>query len=237
MGILAHFLELHEIDWEIYQLEEEKEKHPRLLARQLQKLQKAQAQHSHCVEESKRKQVNIREQEGLLGSLDVVIQKKQVQVNEAKNNREYTALGEEISAKKQEKSALEENILKLIEESEQYKGKIKEHQQKTEQIQEECKKVEKEVKAVLADIENQLAVLVPKQIAKREEVAQLDSKSLDIYERVLRTRTGKAMAPVEEEACGYCRLQLLPNELSALLSGKIFFCKGCERLLYIPGHC
>lgn len=237
MGILAHFLELNYVMWDIYQLEEEKRKLPQQLARQAQGLEKVKTQLAQMQEDNKKRQLHIREQEANLAGIESNIMKKQIQLNESKNNREYTALQDEIKEKKGQKGSAEETLIKLMEENEKYKVKAQEQQQKITKLQQEYDKMKKEVDASLAEINQKIAELDKQRLEKRVAVEKYDANVLEMYERVARSHTGKAMVPVEEEACGYCQIQLLENELALLRDGRIVFCKSCARLLYIHGHC
>jgi predicted nucleic acid-binding Zn-ribbon protein len=237
MGILAYFVALNNVVWDIYQLEEEKRKLPQYLAKQQQILEKAKTQLTQFQEDNKHRQVQIREQETNLATIESNIAKKQIQLNESKNNREYTALQEEIKEKQGQKGNAEEAVIKLMEENEKYKVKIQEQQQKVVDLQREYDKAKKETEQNLGEIEQAVAVLEKKRMEKRAAAEKLDAKTLEAYECVARSHTGKAMVPVEEEACGYCQIQLLENELSLLRGGRIVFCKSCARLLYMEGYC
>lgn len=235
MGVLAHFIQLNQLVWEIQQLEAQKQKLPQQLARQQERIDKAKAKLAQLQEEGKKMQAHLREQENQLATLESNIAKKQLQLNDSKNNKEYTALVEEIKGKKDEKGILEEAALKAMESIEQHNQAAKEQQKKIDDLKVEHQQFAKEAQVSIQEIDQQVAELEVKRLQKREEVANLDRATLELYERVAGTKTGKAMVPVADDACGFCYRQLLRNETASLEGGKTVFCKTCGRLLYLPG--
>lgn len=234
MGILTHFFDLHELDWEIYQLTKDKKRLPEKLAKARKNIEQQQAQLAKRQDEHKQKQTYLREQETSLLAIENSISERQVRLNQSKDNREYTALLSEIADKKQQKDSLEENILHIMEENEQYKEKCHQQQQKIADLQKQYRELEQQTQQNLQEIEQQLQKLQERCLQKRVLIKDLDSNILEIYDRVLKSKSGKAMVPVEEEACGFCHIQLMANDIALLRSGKMVFCKECERLLYIP---
>ncbi|MBU0695717.1 MAG: hypothetical protein KKE39_04215 [Bacteroidetes bacterium] len=95
----------------------------------------------------------------------------------------------------------------------------------------ECyQKYEQETQRDMHEIEQELKKFLHLRAQKIAVLEELDAKSLKEYERL---KSADAMVAAEEEACGFCHIQMLPNELAALATGKIIFCKQCGRLLYL----
>lgn len=234
MGILNEFVKLEEIDYEIFQVLETQKRLPKKLTKKKKEVDKEKSIKDKYEEDIKRGRIDVMDKESVLATKDSNIEKKLVQLNQVKTNKEYTALQKEIEDIKKEREKLEEEVIKLMETNEQklescdkQKEKIKEQEQAFEEYQ-------KEVEQDMKKVQKELDALKKKRKIQRDIIVAKDDKTLQQYERVLASGTGKAMVPVEEEACGFCHIQLLRNEISLLLAGKITFCKECGRLLYLP---
>ena len=91
---------------------------------------------------------------------------------------------------------------------------------KEAQINQEVKSLEIEIKG-LGD--------------KRRILAEkIDKKILPIYERLLSTRGGIAIAPIVAENCGACHIKVTAQKINEIKMYKdLVFCENCVRILYI----
>lgn len=233
MDIVGQFLSLHEMDWEMYLLRQEQEMLPQKLQRRRRELEGDTNRLAQSEAEGKKEIVNLREQEKALAELDLAIEKKGEQLNKAKDNREYETLKQEIAEKKRQKEIAEEKILKLIEQNEQNQRERGKQKEQIAQLEKEHVDYGKEIQGTLKDIAERLQKLQKKREKQREVVHQAAPELFEKYERIVNSKTGKALVSVEDEACGFCYVQLTANEVSALYAGKMIFCKNCERLLYV----
>ena len=93
----------------------------------------------------------------------------------------------------------------------------------------ERERAEAEVSA--AAIEQELAVL---QARRTDALRPIEQSALTLYERLRRSRGGRAVARVERGACLGCRLVLPSNLFQRARSGAtIVQCSSCERILYV----
>lgn len=233
MAILAQFLELHKIDWEIYLLRQEQKILPKKLEQRQKDYEEAQRKLTQSEEEGKREIIHIRHQEGVLAELEATIKKKEDQLNKARDNREYEALTQEIREKKKQEELLEEAILKAVEENENRQKKCAEQKDKIARLKKEQGKYVEEIQATLREIEENLKNLHENRMEKRQAIEKAAPELLVNYERIVHSNPGKALVAVEEEACGFCYVQLSANEVSLLKGGKMIFCRECGRLLYM----
>jgi predicted nucleic acid-binding Zn-ribbon protein len=69
---------------------------------------------------------------------------------------------------------------------------------------------------------------------KREQlVANLGPELLSRYEMLRRTKQGRAISKVEQNACQWCRVTLTSNELQRVrMSTELQSCTNCGRILY-----
>ena len=233
MGILVDFFELQNLDSEISQLCKEQKRLPRKLALSQQKIDEEKQVLAELKGRIKRNKVRIMDEESKLGVLDGIAKKRQIQLNQVKTNREYSAILQEIEQGKAEQQRQEDSILTLMEENERNLEGQHQQQQKIVEMEQEHKAYDQKTRQELEQVNCELMVLQKKREEKKAVIIKKDEKTLETYERVLHSKSGRAMVAVEDDACGFCHGQLLANEMAAVIAGKIVFCKECSRLLYL----
>jgi predicted nucleic acid-binding Zn-ribbon protein len=63
--------------------------------------------------------------------------------------------------------------------------------------------------------------------------ANVDPQFLNRYETLRRTKQGRAVSKVEQNACQWCRVTLTPSELQRVrVSSELQCCTNCGRILY-----
>jgi uncharacterized protein len=164
-----------------------------------------------------------------------VVQAKRVKTEgrlyEVKTNKEYSAVLSEVEEIKQEKGKIEEDILVLMESQERLVKDIREAEKgfkarETQGKQEEAVLLEK-----LRGVEADLALVR----AERHELArQLPAPVLADYDKLLRARSGLALAQViKPNLCGGCRMTVTPQRLQELRAQSALLpCESCGRYLY-----
>ena len=234
MKVLELFIQLQELDRDIAQLKQSKQHLPNLLKRKKNEVQREIKKLAALEDKIKHNRVRIMDQESLLSSYDAKIEKKKEQLNMIKTNREYTTILQEIENYKKEKNDEENAIIVLMEENEK-EGKIRIEQQSIiKEYQKRYLEFEQEVKEDLDEIDKEFQKLQKERAKQYEEIEKLDPSTLKIYEKLLTKDPKNAIVAVEEGACGYCNIQLRPNEMASLISSKIVYCKECSRLLHLP---
>ena len=64
--------------------------------------------------------------------------------------------------------------------------------------------------------------------------ADIPEGPLALYERLLKSKGGMAVAPMQEGRCGGCHMKLIPATVIKVQSGKEFAqCEDCARILYL----
>ena len=228
---LKTLIELQKLDGEIYRLRRDLNAQPALAAR----LKEDQAKRTQGLQaaEARAKSLEVKRNhlETELGSKEQQIKKLQIQLYQVKTNKEYSALQLEIEGNKADKSVLEEEILKLMEEVDRAKGqvasekeqlKVQEGELKTrlDQIEQELRKVQGSIE----QIQGARAALVPR----------VDPKMLSQYERILERKEGIALVPVRGDACSGCHMVLPPQAINEVMTNaRLIPCESCARILYI----
>lgn len=159
--------------------------------------------------------------------------KSEARLYEVKTNIEYSAVLTEIETIKQEKAAVEDEILTLMERQERLAGEIKEAEGRLKASLARCDTEETELRARLAEVEGQLAHTRSERNGMSRDVSPA---VLGDYEKILRARGGLAIAPVmKPDLCSGCRMLVRPQRLQELKAqNTLIACESCGRYLYWP---
>lgn len=176
-----------------------------------------------------------RECEGDIEQKQTQIQKYDMQLLSVKKNEEYQALLHEIDALKKQVALKEERIITIMVEIDEAKAHLEEDKQRIEaelaEIEQECAKIDEELQEAVQEREALEA--------QREPLLQkANPKLLARYRRIRKAKGGgKAVVPLENEACTGCHMRVTPQMANEILAGeKTHACSHCGRLLYEPGN-
>lgn len=91
-----------------------------------------------------------------------------------------------------------------------------------------------EENASLLGEKNKLETDLKRLIREKEAVLQsISPKSLNLYEKLRKTKHGTAVAAVSEGGCSICGQALTPADLQSIrVSNRLVFCPNCGRILF-----
>jgi hypothetical protein len=223
-------LVLQDRDRRLLSLAKDQEKLPQDEARAQGKLaadnKAVQAAHDALVEcELQLKRIELD-----VGARKTTIQRLKVQQFETRKNDEYQALGNEVIRYEKEVDALETKELELMEQIDQLRSAHKEAEAKRAKTQvlvdEDIASIHqraeriKQDQAELSTERDQLAAAIPESI-------------LPLYQRLMKTKAGLAIAPMQDGKCGGCHMKLIASTVVAVQTGKeLARCEDCGRILY-----
>ncbi len=179
--------------------------------------------------------VEQRECEGDIEQKQEQVKKYDGQLLAVKKNEEYQALLHEIDTVKKQIALKEERIITLMVEADEAKAHLEEDKQRIEaeraEIERECGRIDEELQQAIAErkeLEAQRAPLIE----------NIDPQLLSRYRRIRKAKKeGKAVVPLENEACSGCHMRVTPQMVNEILAGeKTHACSHCGRLLYEPGN-
>lgn len=227
---LKLLVDLQKIDGEIFRLRRNLNLKPAEAARLKEEHQKFTQELQQAETRYKALEVKRNQKETDLGQRDEQIRKHQAQLFAVKTNKEYTAMQKEIEGAKADKSVIEEEILKLMEEAERAKGEVSAEREQLKSREEELKtqlaRIEEESKKTQASIEELKA-------KRGEAVPRMDPKILSQYERILQKKEGSALVPIVGNSCGGCHLILPPQAVNEVrMYARLVPCESCARILY-----
>lgn len=174
-----------------------------------------------------------REKEKLVAQSEAALNKRRTQLSEAKNNKEYQSLKDQIETDQGMNNRLADEALDLMEKAELFEENIasaKEEVAASEKAIVEAEALVREESPILAqDIE-----LFSGKLA--ETVGRLPREYRGIYERMVAAFGGEnGMAPIVDQSfCGNCRQQIPIRYIAQICENKPFVCQSCGRLIFIP---
>jgi hypothetical protein len=176
-------------------------------------------------------QMRRRQMEKDIEALLAEERKYQGQLPMVKKNEEYTALLHEIAGAKKKRSDRETDLLTLMDAEERRQG--------------EKPALEKLVAADEADAAARLQAIGAEEAQEREKVAAVEAERATLLKRLapgtrsryerIRSKDGRAVAPIHKGACGGCYRNQPPQMLQEARRGdRLLVCDGCGRLLIWP---
>jgi predicted nucleic acid-binding Zn-ribbon protein len=149
---------------------------------------------------------------------------------ETRKNDEFTAIGHEIKRYEAELDGFETRELELMEESDRLRTLLHDAEAaltKTQEI------VNQDLASIAERKKNLLAQTAELRAEREKFAAAADSSVLPLYERLLKTKGGVAIAPLHEGRCGGCHMKLVASTVIKVQGGKeIAQCEDCGRILY-----
>ncbi len=194
-------------------------------------------------DEYKVKIIRNKELENELLEKEERIKKYQIELNNVKKNEEYKALLSDIEKLKAEKTIMEDEILKLMDEIEKDKNEIdkarKEQKEFEKEINDKILSLKEEIKKIGLYIEelktNQQKIkdeIEDEKIKKRiENLIALKNHIAVVKANIRKNETIKAMP--EEFFCSGCNMKLTTMDVLSIKKLNTFIiCQNCSRLIY-----
>lgn len=149
---------------------------------------------------------------------------------ETRKNDEYQALGNEIVRYEKEVDDLETKELELMERMDELKAAQK-------AAEEGLAKTQKLVDEDLASIKQRFNNMEQERKEVADEraklVADVSEEILPLYERLMKSKNGLAVARMHEGKCEGCHMKLIPSTVNTVQRGtEMARCEDCGRILY-----
>ena len=149
-----------------------------------------------------------------------------------KTNKEYSAVLAEIEMGKQRISALEDQVLDLMEFAEQQRQASQEYDRRVQEavktLEEQSNKIEQTSQALAQQITTNEA-------ERQRIVVQLDADLYATYQKIIAQRDGLAVVQIYDDTCGGCHLMVRPQLLSDIRRQETLVqCPHCQRVLLWP---
>jgi predicted nucleic acid-binding Zn-ribbon protein len=169
--------------------------------------------------------------EGEVEEQQKLVQKHNAELNSLKSNDAYKAMLGEIQGAKQKVTAIEDQILVVMEAIEANDRAYKEAEKK-------FKSDESALKADVQKLEDSkasAAAVVATRKAERDTFAKTVSATVvSQYEAVRNRSGGVAIVPMINNSCGGCHLSLTQNKINEVRKAKnVVMCEVCSRIIYL----
>ncbi len=176
-------------------------------------------------------QKNRKLKEVELDSQTESINKYKIQQYSVKTNKEYTSLQHEIGEIQKKNSALEDEILLLMEQSDEAHENI---EKKADEIKLENEKLEREKRENKKKINQLEQELQKRQEERKNLVGTINDAIVARYERIRDLKNGIGIVNINDGTCGGCNMQLPPQVINNAKTVKgITVCERCSRILYV----
>lgn len=222
---------LHRIHQQLQDLRDRLDRGPRLAKAHQGNLAKLQEQLTEAQAKAKAIRTTADLKQGQLQSGEAAVAKRRNQLREAKDNREYQALLEQIAADEMANSVLADEALEALDKHDQLNAKVAEAQAALDKGSADALKTGEEYQRQAPLIRGDIKRL---EVELHESEKELPGEFREVYRRVTRAKGSDAMAPMLGEFCGGCNQHVPLNMFNELFLGRPIFCKSCGRLLYLP---
>ena len=224
-------LGLQERDLELDRLRSELSAVPAKISGLKAEIQTAKTALEDAKKEMTQLQLAKKQKELDLDSQESAIRKHSTELNAVKTNEAYRALLGEIEKAKQEKSALEDQILQIMEQGDQAGRVWKEKESGS-------KSHEADLLKQISDWESkqkELEQLISSKDAERTQALSSLSKNLaDQYSKLRIGYRGAAVVPIRKEQCSGCHMKVSQNLINEVRRAqKLMTCESCSRIVYL----
>lgn len=164
------------------------------------------------------------------GTRRTTIQRLKTQQFETRKNEEYQALGHEITRYEKEVDDLETHELELMEEIDRQRTA----QQVAEAAMAKSKALVAEELATIQSRRERIEAERAEVSAERAKLAaEVPESLMPVYDRLMKTKAGLAVAPLQDGKCGGCHMKLIASTVVAVQNAtEVTRCEDCGRILY-----
>lgn len=226
---LIELLKLQELDTKIDELEVIKTDIPMRLDNQRLNVQFALDEVSKAKKQLEEAQKNKKLQELEMESKNEEIKKLQNHLYSVKDNKQYSAILQEINFVKESVSVLEEEIIQKLFVEDNIRKNINTSQENFKKEEANLKDLENQCNEEIKKVEEQLNQLK----SKREEIARkINHNILSTYNNIREKIGGIGISEVIDSSCRGCNIGLRPQMIIEIKKYEnLIFCESCGRIL------
>jgi predicted nucleic acid-binding Zn-ribbon protein len=164
------------------------------------------------------------------GTRHTTIQRLKTQQFETRKNEEYQALGHEITRYQKEVDDLETKELELMEEMDGHRAA---QNSAAAALEKSRASVEEELAEIRSRHERLEAERTEVAAERSRLAADVPESILPLYERLMKTKAGLAIVPLQDGKCGGCHMKLIASTAVAVQNDReMTRCEDCGRILY-----
>ncbi len=229
--VAAVLFQLQQLDLELDRLKAEQQ----AITNSLQgsaKLQKLRAEYHAAQQQLQAGQQAQKEAEWTLEDLNrrLRAQEERLYNGTVNNAKELQSLQQEVQRLRGQQSRQEDIVLEIIDTTESLQERANRKLQQLKQVEESWQQESVQLVAHRNQLEQRLTEL---QATRSQLATRVEVELLSRYDKMRRTKQGRAVSKVEQNSCQWCRVILTPSELQHVrISAELQTCTNCGRILY-----
>ena len=228
--LLVKLIELQKVDLEAERILADKKKLPLRLKELESEFQSFSDAAARMTREFEEKQKQKREKDRQLQTGLEMLKRARDRLSDVKTNKEYQSMLKEIEISEEKNSALEDEIIYLLDSLDSLE---KENKLKEGEFDILCRDYEREKQRITTEI-GSMDEELNNCVRKGEELKQeIPADIIKKYEKIKTIGHGLAVVPVWKEVCYGCHMAIPPqmyNELQT--SDDMMTCPNCNRIIY-----
>jgi predicted nucleic acid-binding Zn-ribbon protein len=159
------------------------------------------------------------------------IKRLKVQQFETRKNDEYQAFNHEIIRYEKDIDNLETQELETMEEVDKHRAS---HLAAKAALAHTQKLISEDLAAIAERKARMLAEQQEVTAERAAQAARVPGNALPLYDRLMRTKQGMAVAPMADGRCGGCHMKLIASTvIKAQAAQDLAQCENCGRILYV----
>ena len=228
--VFSKLRSLQEILSQKFEIEREMEEIPKILATRTELLNRMKKSYLEKTQEYETKGRYIEELRNKAIEAERVREGFEQQMDMIQTQREYEALDKEIK----DSGEKEQDLRRDLQREEQLLGEMKANLEKDESMiskqEEEVQKEQSRIKEAVAAKGKDLKALEKKE---KTITPGLDEEILFKFERIIKSKAGLGIVPIEHGVCSGCHMILSVQFVNDVRQGEgIMFCPYCSRILF-----
>lgn len=159
------------------------------------------------------------------------IKRSESHMKAVSTNKEYQAVGREITAARKQIGEQEEQILQLTAQGEELDAAIATRLAAIDELTQRYDAARAESESLVAALQGEVDAAT----AQRDELVKgIGTAIMRRYSQLREQRRGQALAEARDGSCQVCNMQLPPQLYNILYRGEeLNFCPHCQRILYL----
>jgi predicted nucleic acid-binding Zn-ribbon protein len=227
---VVNLIHLQEVDLALLALHQERDDLPQRIELFREEIENKKTAIENDKERLEKLEQKRRKKEGELRDEEEKLKKSEQKLTEVKTNKEYTAVLKEIQDHRAMNSALEEQILVMMEEMDFIRSDLS---TKENEFEQSVAEIEVEIQTLSersGELEN---MLVQKEEERVGLIANIDADYLKKYETLRAKGHNPVVVQVRKGVCTGCHMNLPPQFSNEMQRDRdIKACPNCNRMIY-----
>jgi len=236
--LLSSLVSLQSIETELRKKQQRLRQTQQVVRRQEQQIQRLTEAVAAKHEEIKLTRLQHDRLELELKSGDEDIAKLRLALNQARTNKDYSAILTRINTEKADKSKLEDQILSLLSQIDADRIACKEIEESVAQEEGRLATIRAEAAEKQAGLDKEIVGLLSR---RNDAAANVPSKELSLFERLADRYNGEVLAEVSQlngkrsdHTCGGCYMSVTLESVNSLMTrDEVVTCPSCGRILVL----